>query len=61
MSELNDLITSYKNLSFSDRAVFYTTVSNDISVDGGDLQPFLVETRVPDRDKADRREGLHLL
>ena len=27
MSELNDLITSYKNLSFSDRAVFYTTVS----------------------------------
>ena len=48
MSELNDLITSYKNLSFSDRVVFYTTVSNDISVDGGDLQPFLIETRMTD-------------
>ena len=48
MSELNDLITSYKNLSFSDRVAFYTTVSNDISVDGGDLQPFLIETRLTD-------------
>ena len=27
---------------------FYTTVSNDISVDGGDLQPFLIETRLTD-------------
>ena len=48
MSELNDLIISYKNLSFSDRVAFYTTVSNDISVDGGDLQPFLIETRLTD-------------
>ena len=30
MSELNDLIASYKNLSFSDRVAFYTTVSNDM-------------------------------
>ena len=48
MSELNDLITSYKNLSISDWGVFYTTVSNDISVNGGDLQPFLIETRMTD-------------
>ena len=32
MSELNDLITSYKNLSFSDRVAFYTTVSNDMTL-----------------------------
>jgi len=48
MSELNDLITSYRSLSFSDRVAFYTTVSNDISVDGSDLQPFLIETRLTD-------------
>ena len=31
MSQLKDVITSYNNLSFSDRIVFYTTISNDIS------------------------------
>ena len=29
MSELNDLITSYKNLSFSDRVAFYTSLLYD--------------------------------
>ena len=57
MSELNDLITSYKNLPFSDRVVFYTTVSNDISVDGGDLQPFLIETRMTGKERDP--EGRH--
>ena len=62
MSELNDLITSYKNLPFSDRVVFYTTVSNDISVDGGDLQPFLIETRMTeDKEKAVGLGGLPAL
>ena len=61
MSELNDLITSYKNLSFSDRVVFYTTVSNDISVDGGDLQPFLIETRMTDGKACIYCDGDHVV
>lgn len=61
MSELNDLITSYKNLSFSDRIVFYTTVSNDISVDGGDLQPFLIETRMTDGKACIYCDGDHVV
>ena len=44
MSELKDIITSYNNLPFSDRTVFFTTISNDISI-SDDLQSFLVETR----------------
>ena len=44
MSELKDIITSYNNLPFSDRIVFFTTISNDITI-SDDLQSFLVETR----------------
>ena len=42
MSELKDVITSYNNLSFSDRIVFYTTISNDIAI-SDDTQSFLIE------------------
>ena len=44
MSELKDVITSYNNLSFSDRIVFYTIISNDITI-SDDVQSFLIETR----------------
>ena len=45
MSELKDVITSYNSLSFSDRIVFYTTISNDIPLTD-DIQSFLIETRL---------------
>ena len=45
MSQLKDVITSYNNLSFSDRIVFYTTISNDITV-SDNMQSFLIETRL---------------
>ncbi len=35
MTELKDVITSYNNLQFSDRIVFYTTISNDINISEG--------------------------
>ena len=44
MSQLKDVIASYNNLSFSDRIVFYTTISNDITV-SDNMQSFLIETR----------------
>ena len=44
MSELKDVINSYNSLSFSDRIVFYTTISNDIQLTD-DTQTFLIETR----------------
>ena len=45
MSELKDVITSYNSLSFSDRIVFYTTISNGIPLTD-DIQSFLIETRL---------------
>ena len=44
MPELKEVITSYNSLSFSDRVVFYTTISNDISL-SDDMQSFLIENR----------------
>ncbi|MBR6172670.1 MAG: IS1595 family transposase [Eubacterium sp.] len=44
MSELKEVITSYNNLSFCDRIVFYTTISNDITITD-DVQSFLIDTR----------------
>ena len=44
MSELKDVITSYNSLSFSDRIMFYTTISNDITI-LDDTQTFLIEPR----------------
>ncbi len=49
MSELTDFITACNKLSYSDRVVFYTTVSNDVCVDEDNLQDFLVETRLPNK------------
>ena len=45
-SDLKNIMTAYKALSFSDRAAFYSTVSNDICVTGEHLQSFLIETRI---------------
>ena len=48
MSELKDVITAYRNLSFGDRVVFYSTVTNDVDVREETLQGFLIETRMGD-------------
>ncbi len=32
MSELKDVITAYRNLSFGDCVVFYSTITNDVDV-----------------------------
>ena len=48
MSELKDVIIAYKNLSFVDRIVFYSTMSNDIDISEHNLQQFLIETRLND-------------
>ncbi|MCR5107913.1 MAG: hypothetical protein K6B28_07085 [Lachnospiraceae bacterium] len=60
MSELKEVITSYHNLSFSDRIVFYTTVSNDISPTE-DMQIFLTETRFGGGDHCIYCEGRHVV
>ena len=43
---LKDIIAAYRNLSFNDRAAFYSTVSNDICLADDHLQSFLIETRI---------------
>ena len=61
MSELTEFIAAYKNLSFSDRIVFYSTVSNDIHVDEENLQSFLIETRLTDQRVCIYCDGCHVV
>ncbi len=60
ISELKDVITSYNNLSFSDRIVFYTTISNDIAI-SDDTQSFLIETRLDGEGSCIYCEGMHVV
>ena len=60
MSELKDVITSYNSLSFSDRIVFYTTISNDIAI-SDDTQSFLIETRLDGEGSCIYCEGMHVV
>ena len=59
MSELKDVITSYNSLSFSDRIVFYTTISNGIPLTD-DIQSFLIETRL-DGNSCIYCNGMHVV
>jgi len=60
MSQLKDVITSYNNLSFSDRIVFYTTISDDITV-SDNMQSFLIETRLDGEGSCLYCEGTHVV
>ena len=60
MSELKDVITSYNSLSFSDRIVFYNTISNDITI-SDDTQSFLMETRFEGEGYCIYCEGKHVV
>jgi transposase-like protein len=60
MSQLKDVIASYNNLSFSDRIVFYTTISNDITV-SDNMQSFLIETRLDGEGSCLYCEGTHVV
>ena len=60
MSELKDVITSYNSLSFSDRIVFYTTISNDVTI-SDDTQSFLIETRFEGECYCIYCEGKHVV
>ena len=48
MSKLMEVFAAYKALSFTDRIVFYTTLSNNVNVHEDNLQDFLIETRIND-------------
>ena len=60
MSELKDVINSYNSLSFSDRIVFYTTISNDIQLTD-DTQTFLIETRFDGGPSCIHCKGKHVV
>lgn len=61
MSQLTDLINAYKALSYSDRVVFYTTVSNDVRIDEENLQSFLVRTRLGNEKTCIYCDGGHVV
>ena len=58
---LKDIITGYKNLSFSDRIAFYSTVSNDINVCEDNLQDFLTGIRMKDGSSCIYCDGTHVV
>ncbi|MBR2766388.1 MAG: IS1595 family transposase [Blautia sp.] len=43
---LKEVIIAYRKLSFSDQAAFYAMVPNDFCLTDGNLQSFLIETRI---------------
>ena len=47
-TELRDMMIAYRKLSFGDRAALYSTISNDICITDGQMQSFLIETRITD-------------
>ena len=61
MSELKAIINAYNRLSFSDRIIFYSTISNDIPVNDGNLQSFLTEVRMENGDRCVYCEGTHVV
>ena len=46
MANLLEITTLYHELSFVDRIIFYTTLSNDVTVCDEEVQSFLIETRM---------------
>jgi|GEM_PF-2449998 len=58
MHELTDFIDAYHKLSYSDRVVFYSTVSNDVHIDRDNVQSFLIETRMTDKHTCLHRGGI---
>ena len=48
------------DLSFSDRIVFFTTISNDITI-SDDVQSFLIETRFEDERSCIYCDGMHVV
>ncbi len=60
-ASLKDVITGYRNLSFSDRIAFYCTVSNDMDVCESSLQDFLVRVRMKEEGVCIYCEGEHVV
>ncbi|MBE7072853.1 MAG: IS1 family transposase, partial [Ruminococcaceae bacterium] len=61
MSELKEVFAAYKKLSFTDRIVFYTTLSNTVNVHEDNIQDFLIETRICDGNTCIFCEGSHVV
>ena len=61
MSELKEVFAAYKKLSFTDRIVFYTTLSNTVNVHEDNIQDFLIETRIADGNTCIYCEGSHVV
>ena len=61
MSELKEVFAAYKKLSFTDRIVFYTTLSNTVNVHEDNIQDFLIETRICDGNTCIYCEGSHVV
>ena len=61
MSKMMEVFAAYKDLSFTDRIVFYTTLSNNVNVHEDNLQDFLIETRINDGNTCIYCEGSHVV
>ena len=46
---LKEFINAYHKLSYSDRVVFYSTVTNNVDINAENLQDFLTKNRGGDK------------
>ena len=58
---LKEFINAYHKLSYSDRVVFYSTVTNNVDINADNLQDFLTKNRITGECKCVYCSGKHIV
>lgn len=58
---LKEFINAYHKLSYSDRVVFYSTVTNNVDINADNLQDFLTKNRITEECKCVYCSGKHIV
>ena len=56
-----EFINAYHKLSYSDRVVFYSTVTNNVDINADNLQDFLTKNRITEECKCVYCSGKHIV
>ena len=58
---LKEFINAYHKLSYSDRVVFYSTVTNNVDINADNFQDFLTKNRITEECKCVYCSGKHIV
>ena len=58
---LKEFVNAYHKLSYSDRVVFYSTVTNNVDINADNLQDFLTKNRITEECKCVYCSGKHIV